>query len=821
MEYLSKAELLSNAPLILAGPMLRRTEPTAVTVWLALKRPCQVTLSVLATANNGAHLKTVVMQGRRCSVALGAHLHVVAVTATPTVTEGLSSDRIYAYDLTFTSIEASDEEPVTLSAALCKPTNATAPAASRASTSPTQSISYFAHHKPTFVLPASRPTDLKIAHGSCRKPHGNGYDALSVLDCLVELKAHQPCDRPQQLFLTGDQIYGDDVADPMLWLATSLGDALLGWAEKLPVKVPANRATDKLDGDWRYPKQLPAGNRADFAMAQAGITAGIEHQEEKTTSHLFAFGEYCAAYLLAYSPACWPEQLPEGKAATTGRKNIRRWNKDKRNMEQFVYSLWKVRRLLANIATYTIFDDHDVSDDWNLNQQWCLRVFGSDLGQRMVRNALHTYALFQAWGNTPGQFVNNQPGAVLLAATAQKARAALSGFDAESQPLEKIATIMPDGFASTASAPDVAAEKAATARDQIAQCLGMPATDPYTRLPRFDEDGDMWTMPAPPQALRWYYTVSSACHEVIVLDTRTQRGYPKNQAPIAPPMLMTHRAFAPQLVASLATAPPSDNYLTFVVAPTNVFGMRVLDWIQQWHLNRRRVFTADVGDSWNLNAPALATLLSTLCYYRQQIVVLSGDIHYSSTIRLEFQDLQADQHATLTQLTSSALKNEELLTQLLHTRLKDWLLPERPRRWKGWRSPPNMVEVAKQQDLILPTDTDPANTPPQWQCQLQWLKRQPCQAVDIGDALFTLIPPNQRRQKFSLARLFDWLKFWKIRWFQSGTEVVGRNNIALVEVDVPRNKVQDAEAAAALSVVQSHYWFSAWQPVQVVRSRFE
>ena len=324
-----------------------------------------------------------------------------------------------------------------------------------------------------------------------------------------------------------------------------------------------------------------------------------------------------------------------------------------------------------------------------------------------------------------------------------------------------------------------------------------------------------------PNALRWHYTVSSACHEVLVLATRTQRGYPKNQAPIAPPMLMTHRAFTPQLAASFPTAPP-DNYLTFVVAPTNVFGMRVLDWIQQWHLNRRKVFTADVGDSWNLHAPALAKLLSTLCYHRQHIVVLSGDIHYSSAIRLAFQDLQTNRRSTLTQLTSSALKNEELLTQLLHTRLKDWLLPEQPRQWKGWRSPPNMIEVSKTQPLALPTDSDPTNLPPQWQCRLQWLKRQPCQVIDIGDALFTLIPPSQRQQKFSIARLLDWLKFWRTRWFQSGTEVVGRNNIALVEVNPSRNQsLEDAEAPETSAIVQSHYWFSAWKPLQIVTSRFE
>jgi hypothetical protein len=46
MPWAPLAERFSSLPLILAGPMLGRTEPGAVTVWLALKESRMVTLRI-------------------------------------------------------------------------------------------------------------------------------------------------------------------------------------------------------------------------------------------------------------------------------------------------------------------------------------------------------------------------------------------------------------------------------------------------------------------------------------------------------------------------------------------------------------------------------------------------------------------------------------------------------------------------------------------------------------------------------------------------------------------------------------------------------
>ena len=63
-----------------------------------------------------------------------------------------------------------------------------------------------------------------------------------------------------------------------------------------------------------------------------------------------------------------------------------------------------MRCVLANIPTYMVFDDHEVTDDWNLNEPWRTKVGKSALGTRVLANGLAAYLAFQAWGNEPEKF---------------------------------------------------------------------------------------------------------------------------------------------------------------------------------------------------------------------------------------------------------------------------------------------------------------------------------------------------------------------------------------------------------------------------------
>lgn len=328
----------------------------------------------------------------------------------------------------------------------------------------------------------------------------------------------------------------------------------------------------------------------------------------------------------------WPQAFPQQQEIDPQGQSTRQWDLKVAALQEFQQMLWRVRRSLANVPTYMIFDDHDISDDWYLNRAWCTGVLGKPLGRRVVQNGLLAYALFQAWGNTPGQFQPGQPGEKLLVA-AQK------------------------WSASAGTDPEVGA--------QIGRYLGLPAPDPNSGLPLFKQDQDLLVLDREPLALDWHYIVRSHNHEVLVLDTRTWRGYPPDpEAAVAPPRLLGPSAFKQQIQIPLAQTnpitPTNPSLVTLVVAPTNLISLRIIDLVQTWDLQQGNVFNNDVGDAWNLNKIAFAQLLATLFAQRDRVVVLSGDIHYGYAACLNYwthpQSKTPDSYV-LVQLTASPLKN--------------------------------------------------------------------------------------------------------------------------------------------------------------------
>ncbi len=772
---LSEQESLTELPLILAGPILRRTTAKSVTVWVAVQAAFQVTLAVFATADNGERIGNLVLSGCRETISIGTHLHIVAVTATANGgDEILTADRVYAYDLTFCAQEsqiANAPAAISLQQALAAPNM------------PNVNISYFAHQYPTFVLPADRLADLRIVHGSCRKPHGDGFDALPMLDRLLAASASIPSQRPQQLLFTGDQIYGDDVADPLFWLASNLSELLLGWTERLPISEHHSpRIEDRPITEFR------CGDRSDVATDRAGFTAGLNGRRHKVVNHLFGLGEYCAVYLLAWSPGCWPQTWPSGAKMTTDRQAAKRWDRQVQQLAQFRDGLGSLRRALANIPLYTIFDDHEISDDWNLNQAWCLRVLGQPLGRHTVQNALLAYAVFQGWGNTPDRFAVGTTGEKLLAAAQ--------------------AWSMSEGTDTAAQA-------------EIVRLVGMPQCDAMG-LPKFVRDEAVSILDRDPEAIAWHYTIESNCHEILVLDTRTWRGYDLTRLPIDPPMLLSPTAFDRQLTQPLqASAATAASRQTFIVAPTNLFSLEIIDCIHHYALDRyaadppphARIFASDVGDGWNINTIALARLLTTLFAHRDRVVVLSGDIHAGTVARLSHHQLASNSTSILVQLTASAFKNEEAQTKLAHTRLKDLLLAEPIRYSIGWNHPPQMLPFRRSR---IPCSDLPQS--PDWNCTLEWMPRHRATLPAIlqrrGYANENAPQARDRpvsapgtSKNFQLHQWLHRLPWWNSRWFQDGREVVGVNNLAMVQLQNSK-------------IVQDLYWRSPWLPNQIVFSRF-
>jgi hypothetical protein len=675
-------------------------------------------------------------------------------------TAGLEPGAIYAYDLAFTAVGS---EPSAQTWTLLEALQV--PESSHGRSAAPSSISYFGHELPTFSLPPHRLDQLQIVHGSCRKPHGKGLDALPIVDELIAYRAQSPNARPHQLFFTGDQIYGDDVADPLLWMLNRAARELLGWEEVLPASV--ERA------------ELLPGQRSQIADTIAGLTAGLPNQPDHAKSHLFALGEYCTIYLFTWSPVLW-EAIPPGHKVCATAEQAKRWDQEARELRSLQQTLGKVRRLLANVSTYMIFDDHDVSDDWYLNQTWCLRVLGQPLGRRAVQNGLLAYALFQAWGNTPEQFMAGQVGEKLLQAIAR--------------------------WCATAGS-DAAAQAA------IERYLGLPPQDRLTGLPQLRPDRDVLILDHDPEVLNWHYTIRSTCHEVIVLDTRTWRGYP-TESPSAPPMLLSPSAFDRQLRQPLRSNPvPHQAFATIVIAPTNMVSLHAIDWIQQWNVRQRQMFKNDVGDAWNVHRSALAQLLTTLFEQRDRVTVLTGDIHYGSAVRFTYWPqlaVQGDRVAPkiLAQLTCSALENAEWKTQVLHTRLKS-LLPERSRSWVGWNQPPELEEI---RTPLERAGFDRLH-PPDWGYRIDWMPREPAQTPPWGVRLAWL-PAAWQPRRFWQRLLSAIALLWRNRWVQEGSEVVGLTNVGVVQF-------QSGAAGQPPGVVQDLYWCPPWQPQSIVSSRFQ
>ena len=209
MSWTPLRERINTLPLILAGPILRSTQPNAVTVWVALKESCNVTLEIFDTRNN------LLITGSRKTIQLGINLHVVAVTAS-SISNVLLSGENYLYNLDFGNSKKLNY-PGILNA------------------KGSIDIAYPPYYLPSFALPPKDLNELRILHGSCRKLHGENLDALAALDKMIrEALAQDPKKRPHQLFLTGDQIYVDDVADCLLFMLMDASKTLLGWSESLP-----------------------------------------------------------------------------------------------------------------------------------------------------------------------------------------------------------------------------------------------------------------------------------------------------------------------------------------------------------------------------------------------------------------------------------------------------------------------------------------------------------------------------------------------------------------------------------------------------------
>jgi hypothetical protein len=681
-------------PLLLAGPILRRVETTLATVWVALSKPATVKLRVWeGSVSAGAdHDFVVSSKDGEQTKRIGDKLHLGLLTARiPAASgKGFQPDKLYSYDVEITvggttenlkSLHMLDPEIV----------------GEMVNHVP---LGYTPGRLPTFAPPPAELVDLRILYGSCRSPSWEGPDAMVWIDDLLaggDLYL-QPSHRPHQLFLGGDQIYADSVAALQMLRTMQLGQELIGTKDGHPVehitldKFQAKVATtvDPKDPAKAYADESPSATSADSTLPierryfpeghRLELTRrGAQFTSEDGKSHLISLGEFAATYLCAWSNACWGNEIPgatltpDANAHPTVTKPLE-WSdevgkhavitlpdlefparipkdllvkpevltqKELRASHQvhreFLQGLPKVQRALANIPTYMMLDDHDVTDDYFLNPVWRDRVFTTSLGHTILTNAMLAYALFQDWGNNPVRYD--------------------SGFPAEL--LSRARDLFPEG------APTGPAKEAFKRLEEL---FAHDQPNPQGANLQFESV-------TPP--MTWHFTIDGPAHRVIALDNRTRRSYPSR---IGPPGNVSTDAQVDQIPVPPAPPLPPGYQVLVVIAPLQVIGPPVLDELvaplsyrvfdlmeagsseSDLHPDsptglREMVGTnPDAIEAWAFDAVVFEHLLKRLATY-QRVVLLSGDVHNSSGSLMSYWRSGATQPVRIVQFTSSGFKN--------------------------------------------------------------------------------------------------------------------------------------------------------------------
>ncbi len=716
-----------DLPLILAGPVLRRVEPRSVTVWLALSESAQVELALFDSIANGGTGDGLFSgpapnfsSGPVATLRVCDRLHVALVTLDILQPAFLPPGQIFSYNVTITASGGTHDLK---SLGLLRDNVFDAQGKAVASGLAGHlhlALGYGEGDLPSFAMAPPELTELRLVHYSCRRPHERGPDALRFVDQLIEADPRDATGRPHLLFMTGDQIYADDVAMPLLPLLTSLGQELLGTVKETitgdsgPIEITQ--------------ANLPGAFRADFLFARTGFTTSDGE------SHLLSFGEYAAMYLAVWNNLFWPVPEPDGsfpefryplfedllepiesvsdeliptfrelfrppdsvglsagelqlflehffitlprdtllkvlnaqdkldpgtldakrlpriegevferfrltytfaRAMTPERlRTFRRFvewlqkrfecrqetSKEELSHIKLMYDvLPSVRRAMANVPCYMMWDDHDITDDWNLTRDWRDQVLTKDAGVTVLRNAMVAGTVFQMWGNDPAAFLfdpaNPDPSSTKRA-----------------ELLDAIEQLYPSGASSVSL----------TAANEVNTLFGLDGAEP------------------PPT--KWHYRVDGPLFRILVLDTRTRRTFAGR---FTPPGLLSDGAIEDQIPEGPR---PAGMDVLFVVSPVPVLGppideeiarplaVRFTDMFAALKSERPLGQIKMDMEWWNASPPTFEKLLARLESYGR-VVFLSGDVHHGLGGELDYWKTGRPEPSRFIQFTSSPAKN--------------------------------------------------------------------------------------------------------------------------------------------------------------------
>ncbi|WP_168193857.1 alkaline phosphatase D family protein [Lysinibacillus sp. SGAir0095] len=592
-------------PALLAGPMIRRLDASKVFIWVATSKEFTISAEVCEIAKMGEKefYSKIQSTTEKETIQFGENLFINLIKITPD-SNLFPTNQLIGYNLHFQNQQDSFD---LADLGLLSQDNS-------------KSIVYDSFKYPTFFIPKKeRVLAAKFLFGSCRKPQGEGEDTLAKADRLLVEHSRNLSERPEALFLMGDQIYADNVADPLFRPINQLGQALMGVQEKL------TSIDKRIKGSLRDLKLI--NGRKEIVKDFASFSS------RNGSNHLIEFGEYAAMYLLSWSPILWEvirevnllesfdEAFEKGQfhlklaKATDKLKKLEKKQLQKRYIEHDKLisnchsETYKIRRLFANIPTYMIFDDHDITDDWNINAEWKETVQNAPLGQHIVTNGQSAYFAFQGWGNEPEVFSHDF--------------------------IFKIKRYFRD----------------------LQNNEMMNNYEEWINLLRDHQP--------------WHF-VTPTTPKAVFLDTRTLREYEDKPKTQASEQLVEERTFPPQLVneheyqaitKKLQKSGWQKGDPLIIISPTPVIGfdliekaiLKFLPTLEKLGAHIQTIFDIE---AWRYNGKGLTNLLNQLAEWNPiNLVILSGDVHYSFLVTSSY-TFSNGKELSIKQITSSPLKNK-------------------------------------------------------------------------------------------------------------------------------------------------------------------
>ncbi|OBT26278.1 hypothetical protein A9266_06700 [Vibrio tasmaniensis] len=585
-------------PLLLAGPILRKTTATEVVLWVVTSAPLSGTTQLFNTEQETPFYSSSLDEQE--SIQVGTHAWVTLIH--------LQGEFPTNVPLEY-QIETEQGSITELAPHLIYEDTRTNNDSSR------------------IEFKISTAADY-ILHGSCRNPHHPSKDSLVAADNKI---ANQTVlERPDMLMMSGDQIYADHVAGPTLDAIQQVIQLLGLIGEELPTDSQVNQinSSDALfESEYHLYQRhhlLPHHNTSDSLLDKLFPKRGIPiFSSTDCENHLVTLSEFIAMYLLVWSPTLWQcinrERLIDNDFKQADRQltpaEQQQWRDESVIIDDFVAGLPQVQRLFAHIPTYMIFDDHDVTDDWNLTVGWEHAVDQNRFATQVIGNGLAAYWMCQGWGNAPEKFSSE-----FIEQTKQLFCPVISSNESESSGEDN---------------GERNSESTGKNNGDLSKNIDPQQHQQYLEMiDRFEE---------------WHYTINTS-PKVIVLDTRTRRWRSESRMN-KPSGLMDWEAlteFQHQLI---------NQEKVVIVSAAPMFGVKFIETLQKMATTIGKPLMID-AENWMAHPGSANTLISIFTHTKTptNFVVLSGDVHYSFAYDIKLRYRRNSPN--IYQITCSGIKNQ-------------------------------------------------------------------------------------------------------------------------------------------------------------------